>query len=95
MKKPKIIFFCGPIRFAKEEFNSLEYETVLNGNIALLPYCQFHYIQRKYTDADQRRKIDICDEVYIVNVNGSINDRTRAAILYAQSLNKPIFYLIS
>lgn len=39
------------------------------------------------------RKIDIADDLFIVNVNGYIGESTRKEIEYAKSLNKPITYL--
>jgi len=104
MKKTKIICFCGSLRVAMEEFKKKEYECTMNGYIALLPSCMFVDIEREYgknsdykTKADDihKRKIDICDEVYVLNVNGYIGDSTRSEILYAQSINKPIHYLES
>jgi hypothetical protein len=99
MIKPKIICFCGSLRIAKEEFKKAEYETVLNGNIALLPCCMFIdiYAEKSFfklkADENHKRKIDICDEVYVLNINGYIGESTQSEILYAQSINKPIFYL--
>lgn len=36
------------------------------------------------------RKIDLADEIYVVNVNGYIGSSTQNEIKYAQSLNKHI-----
>lgn len=40
-----------------------------------------------------RRKIDLADEVYIVNWAGYIGESTQAEIEYAESLGKPVKYM--
>ena len=44
-------------------------------------------------DALHRRKIDLADEIFIVNLNGYIGESTRNEIEYAEKLKKPIKYL--
>lgn len=39
------------------------------------------------------RKIDISDEVVILNIDGYIGESTRSELEYAQSIGKPIKYL--
>lgn len=41
----------------------------------------------------QHRRIELADEVYVVNQMGRIGEGTQADIEYAQSLGKPIRYL--
>lgn len=36
------------------------------------------------------RKIDISDEIFVVNLNHYVGDSTRREVLYAKSLGKPI-----
>ena len=102
MKKPKIICYCGSLRVALEAFKKAEYQSVLDGNIALLPCCMFVDIQREYgaesdykikADDLHKRKIDICDWVFVLNVNGYIGDSTRSEINYAEAIGKPVIYL--
>jgi len=100
--KPKIVCYCGSLRVALDAFKKAEYESVLSGEIALLPCCMFVDIQREYgADSDykrkaddlHKRKIDICDEVYVLNVGGYIGESTRSEINYAISIGKPVKYL--
>jgi len=42
-----------------------------------------------------KRKIDLADEVLVLNVNGYIGDSTRSEIEYAVKLRKPVHYLES
>jgi len=44
-------------------------------------------------DELHKRKIDLCDEVYVLNVGGYIGSSTRSEIDYAVANDKPIRYL--
>lgn len=101
-KRPKVICFCGSLRVAKVAFQLVEYQSVLLGDIALLPCCMYVDIQREFgADSDykrkadelHKRKIDLCDEVFILNVDGYIGESTRSEIEYAEKIGKPIKYL--
>lgn len=100
--KSPIVCYCGSLRVALDAFKRAEYEAVLKGEIALLPCCMFVDIQREYgaesdykikADELHKRKIDICDEVFVLNVGGYIGESTQSEIDYANSIGKPIFYL--
>lgn len=100
----KIICYCGSLRVAMDAFKKAEYQSVLDGNIALLPCCMFVDIQREYgaesdykikADELHKRKIDLCDEVFVLNVNGYIGESTHSEIQYARSIGKPVNYLES
>lgn len=100
--KPKIICYCGSLRMASLAFKEAEYNSVMEGNIALLPCCMYIDIERMYgaksdyklkADELHKRKIDICDEVFVLNVRGYIGESTRSEIEYAKSIGKPIKYL--
>lgn len=102
MDKPKIIVYCGSIRVALEAFKKAEYDCLMRGDIALLPCCMFVDIEREYgagsdykqkADEQHKRKIDIADEVFVLNVGGYIGESTRSEIEYATLIGKPITYL--
>lgn len=44
-------------------------------------------------DDMHKRKIDMADEIFVVNVGGYIGESTRSEIAYAESLGKGIRYL--
>lgn len=101
-EKIKIVCYCGSLRVAIDAFKKAEYESVMNGEIALLPCCMFVDIEREYgagsdykrlADDLHKRKIDICDEVFVLNVGGYIGESTRSEIEYAESIGRPIKYL--
>lgn len=100
--KTRIVCYCGSLRVALDAFKKAEYESVIDGHVALLPCCMFVDIQREYGaesdykikgDELHKRKIDICDEVFVLNVGGYIGTSTHEEILYAKKIGKPIKYL--
>jgi len=48
---------------------------------------------REHMDKLHRAKIDMADEVRVINVDGYIGDSTRDDIAYAESQGKPVAYL--
>jgi hypothetical protein len=46
-----------------------------------------------HMDKIHLRKIDMADELFVINVDGYIGDATRREIEYAKSLGKPVRYL--
>ncbi len=99
--KTKIICYCGSLRF-KKQFEQAEFYSVIRGEIALLPCCMYVDIEREHgagsayklkADELHKRKIDICDEVHVLNVDGYIGNSTRSEIEYAESIGKPVTYL--
>lgn len=102
--RPRIICLCGSTRFI-DTFAVQTWELELQGFIVLgctlLPqwYCPVrdHFAEtlgvKEQRDEHHLRKIDLADEVLILNVDGYIGDSTRREIKYAASLGKPIRYL--
>lgn len=100
--RPEIVCYCGSLRVALEAFKKAEYESVLKGEIALLPCCMFVDIEREYgaesdykvkADDLHKRKIDIADKVFVLNVGGYIGQSTRSEINYALAIGKTVEYL--
>ena len=99
MKKPKIVCLCGSTRF-KKEYEQATLDYTLRGYIVLSVGCFSH--ADKYVLSEQQkieldklhlRKIDLADEVFIVNKNGYIGDSTRYEILYAKDCDILVKYL--
>jgi hypothetical protein len=44
-------------------------------------------------DDMHKRKIDMADEIYVINVGGYIGDSTRSEIEYARETGKKVRYL--
>ena len=98
--KAKIICLCGSLRF-KKTFGAIELMYVLRGYIVLTPCCMYVDAQRTDTymehkeqfDKMHKAKIDIADEVYIINENGYIGESTMSELEYASSLKKKIIFM--
>lgn len=103
--KPNIICLCGSSRFI-ESFAVLAWEFEKDGNICLglhyLPpsyptHVPDHLAEaegvREQMDELHKRKIDLADEVFVINVNGYIGESTRSEIEYAIAHGKPVKYL--
>jgi len=103
--KPKIVCLCGSTKFY-EQFQIANFEETLKGNIVLsvgfYPHSskQAHgqnigitEKQKHELDELHKRKIDISDEILVINVGGYIGDSTRSEIEYAKRLKIPIRYL--
>jgi hypothetical protein len=101
--RPPIVVLCGSTRYWDALAEANLYETAA-GRIVLAPGCNMKQPHPLWEDpgrADRlkqqldelhRRKIDLADEVLIVNPGGYIGDSTRSEIAYARSLGKPIRY---
>ena len=95
----KIITLCGSIKF-KDEFMKVQEKLTLEGNIVLTPNF-FHNIKKENIDEKtkemldemHKQKIDISDEIYVINVSGYIGESTKSEIEYAKSKGKKISYL--
>ena len=48
---------------------------------------------KEMLDDMHKRKIDMADEIFVINVGGYIGDSTRSEIEYAKSHNKEVKYL--
>lgn len=100
-RKYKIITLCGSIKF-KEMFLKIQESLTLNGNIVLTPNF-FNNIKKeeisldtkKMLDEMHRQKIDMSDEIYVINLDGYIGESTKSEIEYAKLKGKNISYLES
>ncbi len=99
MKRYNIITLCGSIKF-KDEFLKVQEKLTLEGNIVFTPNF-FNNIKKeeitkerkKMLDEMHKQKIDMSDEIYIINVGGYIGDSTKSEIEYAKSKGKKVSYL--
>lgn len=95
----KIICLCGSTKF-KKEFEEVNKEFTLKGYIVLAPVIfehsdnmQFDEITKQNFIELHKRKIDMADEVYIIDVNGYMDKSTEYEYEYAKANNKIIrFY---
>ncbi|MFR8104079.1 MAG: DUF4406 domain-containing protein [Clostridia bacterium] len=98
--KYNIITLCGSIKF-KTEFMKVQEKLTLDGNIVLTPNF-FNNIKnkidldtKKMLDGMHKQKIDMSDEIYVINLGGYIGESTKAEVEYAKTKGKKISYLES
>lgn len=98
--KYKVITLCGSTRF-RDAFMEAQKRLTLEGNIVISVGLFGHSgdeevwteSTKEMLDDMHKRKIDMADEVFIVNVNGYIGNSTRSEIEYAKAARKPVRFL--
>ena len=100
IKNYKIITLCGSTKF-KDEFLIQQKKLTLNGNIVISVGLFGHSGDnevwseniKEMLDDMHKRKIDLSDEIFVINVGGYIGKSTRCEIDYAISTGKCVNYL--
>ena len=107
IKDYKIITLCGSTKF-KDEFLKVQKDLTLQGNIVISVGLFGHSGDtevwenmdegtrtktKEMLDDMHKRKIDMADEIFVINVGGYIGEITKSEIEYAKVLNKSINYL--
>ena len=105
--KYKVITLCGSTRF-KDAFMEAQKRLTLEGNIVIGLSVFAHSgdsevwegmpedtvtATKAMLDDMHKRKIDMADEIYVINVGGYIGTSTRSEIEYAQAHGKAVHYL--
>ena len=96
----KIITLCGSTKF-KDEFLKAQKDLTLQGNIVISVGLFGHSGDneawtddiKEMLDDMHKRKIDMADEIFVINVDGYIGASTRSEIEYAISTGKTVNYL--
>ena len=95
--KYKIVTLCGSTRF-KDEFMKAQKMLSLQGNIVISVGLVGHTGDeevwqpgvKEMLDDMHLRKIDLADEIYVINVGGYIGESTRREIAYAKAHGKTV-----
>ena len=105
--KYKVVTLCGSTRF-KEQFMNAQKELTLKGYIVISVGLFGHSGDsevwenmdegtltktKEMLDDMHKRKIDMADEIFVINVNGYIGDSTKSEIEYAKRTGKIVNYL--
>lgn len=84
----------------KDEFMRVQKELTLKGCI-VISVGYFGHSGNVFTDEQKimlddmhKRKIDMADEIFVINVNGYIGSSTKSEIEYAEAHNKKVNYLV-
>ena len=98
--KFKVITLCGSTKF-KDEYIKAQKDLTLQGNIVISVGLFGHSGDdevwtegtKEMLDDMHKRKIDMADEIFVINVGGYIGESTRGEIEYAIRHGKPVNYL--
>jgi hypothetical protein len=107
-EKTKIVCLCGSTKFMSA-FEIANRDETLAGRIVLSVGVDMKFRDRDFLEATNtkeelesikdrldclhRRKIDMSDEILVLNVDGKIGHSTQREIEYATKTGKPIRYL--
>ena len=97
----KVITLCGSTRF-KDNFLAEQKRLTLEGNIVISVGVFGHSGDdeelsdgvKQMLDDMHKHKIDMADEIFVINVNGYIGDSTKSEIKYAEDTGKAVRYLV-
>lgn len=100
IKNYKIITLCGSTKF-REAFMEAQKRLSLEGNIVISVGLFGHSGDdevwkpgvKEMLDDMHLRKIDLADEIFVINVNGYIGESTRREIAYARQEGKAVRFL--
>ena len=105
MKKPKIVCLCGSTRF-KDAFDEADYQETMAGRIVLSVGFFMHASGNRHgedigatprqkiaLDESHKRKIDLADEIFVLNVGRYVGESTRSEIEYALKRGKLVRWL--
>ena len=96
----KVVTLCGSTKF-KDQFFEAQKKLTLEGCIVISVGLFGHsgdtevFTEGVKTMLDDmhKRKIDMADEIFVINVGGYIGSSTRSEIEYARQYNKKVNYL--
>jgi hypothetical protein len=96
----KIVTLCGSTKF-KDDFIRVQKELTLQGYIVISVGLFGHSGDTEVWTDDvktmlddmHKRKIDLADEIFVINKNKYIGNSTRSEIEYAIQTNKPVNYM--
>ena len=107
VKNYKVVTLCGSTKF-KDEFLKVQKDLTLKGNIVISVGLFGHSGDnevwenmdegtltktKEMLDDMHKRKIDMADEIFVINVDGYIGESTKSEIEYAKANGKAISYL--
>jgi hypothetical protein len=96
----RIITLCGSTKF-KDEFIAEQKRLTLEGNIVISVGLFGHSgdnevwseSTKEMLDDMHKRKIDLADEIFVINPGGYLVQSTISEIEYALKINRPVKYL--
>ena len=100
IKNYKVVTLCGSTRF-KEQYMEIQKQLTLEGciviSVGLFGHSGDEEVWKPGTkemlDDMHLRKIDMADEIFVINVGGYIGESTKREIAYAEEKGKKVNYL--
>lgn len=99
VENPKIVCLCGSTKF-KDAYTKANADLTMQGVIVLSVGLFGHADSIDLTEADKTmldklhlQKIDVADEILVLNVGGYIGNSTKREIVYATMTGKKVNYL--
>lgn len=102
--RPRIVTLCGSTKF-KTEINRVNAELTMRG-VLVISLGVFGHVDmpdrdwstggsddKVMLDALHKRKIDLADEIMVINVGGYVGESTRSEIEYAERIGRDVSYL--
>lgn len=93
----EVITICGSMRYSKQMMKIAENLEIKEGYAVI--QCVYNIEGKKYEGLDakildkiHRKKIDISDAIYVVNIDGYIGSSTKNEIEYAIKHGKKVIY---
>ena len=98
--KYKVITLCGSTKF-KDDFMREQKRLSLEGNIVISVGMFGHSGDvevfndgvKEMLDDMHKRKIDMADEIFVINKDGYVGSSTKSEIEYAIKTNKKVVYM--
>ena len=97
--KPLVVTLCGSTKF-KKEFIDTNFNETMEGHIVLTVGGFGHADNVSITESEMqmlgnlhKRKIDMSDEILVINVGGYIGKNTEEEIEYARQCGKHVRFL--
>jgi hypothetical protein len=104
--RPTIVCLCGSSRFY-DEFQRANYDLTMAGEIVLsIGFCPQAKTQHEHGEGTRhgsidkialdelhKRKIDLADYVYVLDIDGYVGESTKSEIAYASQHGIPVRYL--
>lgn len=94
----KVVTMCGSMKF-NDQMKLIARKLEAKNGWAVIQ-CVYSQKRDKMDDIQemhnmenaQYKKIELCDAIYVVNINGYIGEATKRAINYAKKLGKEIIF---
>lgn len=94
----KVVTLCGSMRFQSEmmeiaEKLAREGECVLTPVYMVMKDCEISEEEVKRLKLEQFKRIELADEIFVVNVNGYVGESTMAEIEFAERYGKRVRWM--